>query len=326
MNIFRNLLPILLLLSTLGSSFSQTFTYDYQPLIDIEVTDFDSSIVDLSWNTPPGAVTCTLKYETPFDTALYPITNFSQDSITIARSTPVTPIERFTIYFTKANGRGLYDHGPGGVYGGVIIIEDDVWAASVQLACSLIETTYPEYGDYLFGISSGPDGENMIDIAAVSIPHLCEVLDKIIRENPSELTMEELTYLLELEVLSQLGDPAYEGLVFPYDYIDHYDIQLTLEDLTARIGKTRVSESISYTLAPNPAEHFVMLKPIGTVKDCLVTVKVLDPIGREVYHAGHDFSSSQPSLRIELSDWKSGLYFVQISQEGRRESMKLIKH
>ena len=71
---------------------------------------------------------------------------------------------------------------------------------------------------------------------------------------------------------------------------------------------------------PNPAKNTVTVK--GLNKDITTVIKITGMQGREILT--HNFSQSN-SATLDISALAPGTYFVQVAQEGKMVSLKLVK-
>ena len=81
------------------------------------------------------------------------------------------------------------------------------------------------------------------------------------------------------------------------------------------------TEAVKIQVYPNPAADLLTIRVGEAVQNKPLNVSVVDVIGRMVYAE----SVSAMEFRLDVSQWPSGVYFMQIEQDGQRFGRKFLK-
>lgn len=79
----------------------------------------------------------------------------------------------------------------------------------------------------------------------------------------------------------------------------------------------------NFSIYPNPSNDYVTLH-LNAIIDQSVNIKVINAVGKEVYHQQIDYLATS-SNTIQTSNWLKGIYIVVIESEGKQYYQKLIK-
>lgn len=85
-----------------------------------------------------------------------------------------------------------------------------------------------------------------------------------------------------------------------------------------RIGSTEVQES-EFTISPNPAKNGLNIKLSSSDKD--FTLEVFDVLGKRVYKS----LITKLDYSVNVTNWKSGVYLVRLSNDEATETKRFIK-
>ena len=100
--------------------------------------------------------------------------------------------------------------------------------------------------------------------------------------------------------------------------IDNFVIQST-------VGVNELSNSSNLSLYPNPANQYAILNyESNTITELNVTI--FDITGKEVQHQSTPTSIGNNSLKLDIENLESGVYFVTITDEKNSKKIKLIKY
>jgi hypothetical protein len=74
-----------------------------------------------------------------------------------------------------------------------------------------------------------------------------------------------------------------------------------------------------FTVFPNPASTEIKVKSLENLNE----LTIYDIYGKEIYHSG--ILNSSPELRIPVSGFPAGIYFIQLKNETGKSVQKFIK-
>lgn len=104
---------------------------------------------------------------------------------------------------------------------------------------------------------------------------------------------------------------------------------LNPEDIGIQAGDSGVSsvadlgiDLIEFSVGPNPVMDYLQIS-FSYQGETPLSVIVVDAVGREVYRSFSTFKSGTHSLELQTSDWSSGMYFLQLSNEKGINTHKL---
>lgn len=80
-------------------------------------------------------------------------------------------------------------------------------------------------------------------------------------------------------------------------------------------------EELEIQVYPNPANDLVTIRFSEDLKNRPLSLVVTDVMGRKMLSESNVSSSST----IDVSQWPSGVYFIQMEQDGRRFGRKIVK-
>ena len=81
------------------------------------------------------------------------------------------------------------------------------------------------------------------------------------------------------------------------------------------------TEAVKLQVYPNPATDLLTIRVGEAVPNKPLNVVVIDVMGRAVFKE----AVSATDLRLDVSQWPSGVYFLQIEQDGQRFGRKILK-
>ena len=87
------------------------------------------------------------------------------------------------------------------------------------------------------------------------------------------------------------------------------------------IEKETASSEILFDVLPNPASDVVKIK-FQEGNTTPFTIKVMSMDGREIYSGA--FSENQNMMELNISEWASGIYIIQIGDANKKSTKKLI--
>ncbi|MFK7971243.1 MAG: T9SS type A sorting domain-containing protein [Bacteroidia bacterium] len=307
----KKTLFLALLLLTFSAVWGQTVKHT--PGINLQIAVINAASVRLTWVSPPQAIGCELKYKTHYDSTIYNIPGFASNSTVVPRANPTGPEEVFTIDFTLANGDVLRDITIyTRQYGGLILIEDDIFAPSIIGDCN--HATYNPSDTIYF-----------IDLCVfVESEVLCNFNNEIMGNNgfPNE------------------SDPGWEAFLEYYeDTLHNYLLAESTPPLMIdgvcdcsnenvlggdRYAASTFAHSPTHSLSPNPFHDRLILKTLGTVElqEKPVTITVMNVYGKVVYVD----TQARGNQILQTESWASGMYTVSISQDSYIEVYKMIKY
>ena len=108
------------------------------------------------------------------------------------------------------------------------------------------------------------------------------------------------------------NDPECKGTVF-YNLIDNLNITRT--DL---LSVDHLESMLSFSMYPNPSSDVLKLKLPRNSSSVLV--EVFDTIGKKVYK-----STATKSTDINIANWKTGLYFVNVKSDNYNVTKRFVK-
>jgi hypothetical protein len=299
----------------------------------------DSADVDLSWNTPTGAVNCTLTYRTIYDTVSHTVGPFALGSITIPRQNPVGLWEEFEIVFGMSSGppKG-HKTRRGNIYGGIVLIEDVIFVQTIVEECNDLS----ELNDFAFIRYSEGTRELFRDNSFVSLnEYTCKTtrgvliakrgLDPSI--NYPDVDLNQLYTDPATAIAEQTSDSwDIYNFILPLkspNGPDVWDIEkleeYSIDPFYLRQGEQSPSITLNFSVAPNPATRRIFIKPDQAVEG-LHKVEIRDMTGRLVYSRTVDWTAQPDGIAIPAANWRSGIYTVHIDTGSYTQVIKLLKH
>ncbi|MFK7973067.1 MAG: T9SS type A sorting domain-containing protein [Bacteroidia bacterium] len=286
--------------------------------INLQIVSFDSAQVSLSWTSPPGAVSCTLVYETQYDTTIYPLAQFSTGGTSIPRATPQGTWENFTIRFympVGAPGPPIVEDKMGIIseYGGIVlIVEEDVFCAEIYDECdalSGIEKIFFKHYDLVAT-------KEVTCLIATEYEAMVGGLD----DDEYGLHVLSFPFFMHDELTSILGEDLGDfGGVWGPEHLDEIGI-----DYVAPGGTREGSEALpTNTKAfPNP---FTQNLRVTSDQQGMTTVKVRNMMGSVVFEQALDFADHPQGISINTDSWAAGIYFVETGAGKESDFVKIVK-
>lgn len=143
-----------------------------------------------------------------------------------------------------------------------------------------------------------------------------EATDLTLTANPSTPIATILTEVSQIRILSNDGsDSLHKGQIIALE--SHYDnISATNTLSTSEIGQREPEMMIS----PNPAKDKLNIAlPQGSGD---TNIEVFDVLGKRVYKG----QLTQLEASVNISNWRSGVYLVRISNDQGTQTKRFIKH
>ena len=287
----------------------------YYPSINLQITDIDSLEVEFSWATPPKMASCSIVYETFYDTTSHNIPNFQLDSASVPRANPAGPWEKFTIVFTDSLGDSWTDTIMlRSIYGGIVIIEDDVFAAPVL---DIIDDNPVEYGpdDWIYFVPA-------CIVARIDTVH--SLTDRYLAKR-GIFSYEDAAQQINHELFSQ------KMILFLQNYLELETPGVTTCDgiyadslETSRFGGIVPAGESEFQVVPNPFSDRLLVKALS-VASVPVEITIYDLYGKVVYSETHKMESLEDQLMVQTEQWKPGMYILAVTHDGIREVHKLLK-
>lgn len=100
--------------------------------------------------------------------------------------------------------------------------------------------------------------------------------------------------------------------------------QFVVTDLTSITDDDKLNQGIKVNLIPNPANNFIELS-CKTNSDKLLEVLIYDIQGKLMFHKNHVFSNEQ-SVKVDISEWSLGNYYIKIVGPTFNEMSSFIKY
>ena len=289
---------ILTILSlTMAMAWGQTTSV--KPSIRLAIGAVTPTSMALSWITPPRAVACNIEYKTIYSTIVYPITNFSNNSITIPRATPPGPHEDVKISFILINGNiwihtGRYDD----VIGGMVVIEEDIFSPITINSCQ--NPGIVDVEKFVFDLPDICVGVEPQTICNLNIDY--NLINLI---NPGT----DYHAFVKNELQLKADDPYNED-VLPCGQF--------------RKAKTPLASTATHTVAPNPFHDRLILKSLNNAEyqGQATEVIIRNIHGKIVYTRSH----TSGDILIETNTWASGIYTISMITGDNKQVKKLMKY
>lgn len=316
--LFKILLGILLI-STGGTLLGQTVIYNSG--LGLAITNIDTATVDLSWNSPQQALSCSLLYESDIDTIIHSIPNFFSGGGSIPRLNPIGDWERLTISFLLPDGTVLIQSIlRETVYGAVIIIEEDIFSHHVIRYCRerRVYGLHQEKVGFVFNeqcrFSKFCHTCIRSDESLASMGHIDPDLDDL------EQQIDTILYAAHLQTRLQ------------EDADDSHQAVTSCEDLFIDPGSRHgqdalLSPSINEMLsfAPNPFHNRLLIRPHASISSSQLTIEVIDPVGKHILNKTFSPTQHGNHLSIDATLWASGLYVISAEINRKKQFYKVIK-
>lgn len=278
--------------------------------INLQLVQMDSAVVQLSWQSPQTATACMLRYETQFGFTDIPISNFTQNGITISRINPHGSWESFTLTFNIGGANGLITDRivVRGTYGGVVLIDDDIFCIPVFEGCG--DPAAEEFHFQAFALLATKDVVcSLTDMYRAEhglwMPEYAEVVDSV--------TFSGWLHIKLVETKDDGGD------VWECDYIDP-DVG------GGYIRKANLSvEESKIVCSPNPFGDRLHITPSGELGNTPTEIIVQDLFGKTVARQRVNFSTHSQGINIDTRTWRKGIYIVQAGKTGSFEPFKVVK-
>ncbi|MFK7970244.1 MAG: T9SS type A sorting domain-containing protein [Bacteroidia bacterium] len=307
----KNVCAVLLMMTLSLCALAQTPT----PAIGLKATFYNTSVVELEWVTPPNVQKCVIKYETQYDSTITVIPNFALDSGQLVRASPIGTWEKFTIIFEDAFGNTYSDEETLTThYGGLVIIEDEVFYLKVANEC-----VANEYSQFYF-----------VPYCLVgNVDVICQLSTQYHIENGYNSDLPPINLegpnALDEEIYTEFMIGAMDGLLNnPNSGVENCSV-LDGSGITRAEAK-RVStapQELDYVCYPNPFESSINIRSEGQqAQDKEEAIRILDMTGR-VVHTG--VISGTDSKSISTEAWSPGIYVVMIGEGTRQQTMKVVK-
>ena len=119
---------------------------------------------------------------------------------------------------------------------------------------------------------------------------------------------------------SQYPSVALSGMAVHVIWQEQNEIYYKRNPTGTVVGiKDLQSAGSQFTVFPNPASTEIKVKSLENINELTIT----DIYGKEIYHSG--ILSSSPEIRIPVSDFPAGIYFIKIKNGNRINIQKFIK-
>lgn len=284
-----------------------------RPPITFQITHIDSLVVDFSWATPPLATSCEITYETYYDTTIHNIPNFNLDSTRLTRANPVGPYEKFTIKFNHSDGTSSSDYIiNNATYGGIVLIEDDVFAATVLQNC--------------FDTPSDIESYYFVDACYVcDVDLACKFSTEYLEE--INIYEEEPAVILENINLAEYKQAMIDSVLNAFtasdpDVSDCVDV--FPDEQNARFAVIGTSKD-EFSIYPNPFSDRLLIQPKEIDSKVEYEITITGIHGKKVYAKSHVFDPSSEKLAINTKHWAPGMYVITMLHGDSRETRKVIK-
>jgi hypothetical protein len=105
-----------------------------------------------------------------------------------------------------------------------------------------------------------------------------------------------------------------QGVVADGFYFD--DMTVTVADLETGVDDQHIAplQGMEVSIQPNPASGIINMNyDLGDIHPCLLTVRVYDITGHEIYETS--ISDSTGKITWDVSSWPSGMYFYSVNSD-----------
>jgi Secretion system C-terminal sorting domain/Peptidase C10 family len=111
-----------------------------------------------------------------------------------------------------------------------------------------------------------------------------------------------------------------EDIAYDLTIIEAVALNINEENIHVGIPK-ETSTASTFSIFPNPSDGLFSIKGLSSNENC--TIRIFNPNGIEVYQKKGNSNSSE--IQIQLSELKTGLYFIQLTDNtGQTSTQKLL--
>ncbi|MFK7969955.1 MAG: T9SS type A sorting domain-containing protein [Bacteroidia bacterium] len=272
-----------------------------QTSINLAISNIDSAKVQLNWNNTFGIDSIYLTYSTIFSSKTQKFASPVPSSAMFPRANPTGPIETFDIKMIRRGG--IIEHDTivhANVYGGVVIVEDDILYGPVIDHCGYGNTQDTAFYFVRYCLVANKD-------------LACNISKQYLRGGEEGGPVDEVDYtnhmVQELEYI--LYSEEEDGSVQDCEVYDG----------NTRRAKNKLISSLA-SMSPNPFSDMLAIKFDRESVESLSMV-ITNLQGVSIYK---EQAITTDAKRIETYDWPAGIYIVRIQSEGNVETHKLIKY
>jgi hypothetical protein len=125
-------------------------------------------------------------------------------------------------------------------------------------------------------------------------------------------------------VYFSIGNKGYIGLGYHYGISYYNDFWEYTPDSTTGVADFEFENS-KVTVYPNPAKDFINIS-IPETENKNLEITIIDALGRSVYKTQYEINNTKSEIKINLSNFLNGIYFVEVTNGKEKAIKKFIKN